>query len=168
MIDVESFAAHLPQPAPRPAPPVTLHLSDGVLRYTQDLLRARSDARREALAVWAGRASPPGALITHVFAPDTDSSYNRLTVPSVARVELAAYLRREQLLAFADLHTHPGKAFLSPADRVRPFSARPGFYAIVIPDFALGEPGTGWRTYASTGTDWKETDCGHCISPWPR
>jgi proteasome lid subunit RPN8/RPN11 len=167
VIHVESYADALPQPGPRPAPPVALNLSDGVLRGTQDLLRAHSDGCRESLVFWAGRATPTGAMITHVIAPDTEAHYDQLDVPSAARAEMALFLRRERLLVFADLHTHPGEAFLSIADRIRPFSTLPGFYAIVIPEFAEGEVGVGWRCYTYTGTDWKETNCAQCLSPWP-
>jgi hypothetical protein len=57
---------------------------------------------------------------------------------------------------FADLHTHPTKAFLSCADRARPLSVRSGFYAIVVPDFAAGPARAGWRCYEATGSDWAE------------
>jgi hypothetical protein len=76
-------------------------------------------------------------------------------------------LRREKLLAFADLHTHPRKAFLSAADQARPFSSRPGFYSVVIPNFASGTPGCGWRAYQAVDGTWKEISCRDQFAPWP-
>lgn len=159
MIRVKCFAAPRPGPAgPRPAPPVSLDAGNEILRYSQDQLRGVSAGIRESLIVWAGQPRPRGAVVTHVITPEVDSARDHLTVPSATRAELASYLRREGLLLFADLHTHPDAAFLSPADRARPLSARPGFYAIVVPDFADGPPRAGWRCYESTGTDWLEVD----------
>jgi len=167
VIRIQSFAMLMPGPAPRPAPPVTLTLSSELLDFTQRQLRSLSAGTREALVVWAGRAHRGGALITHVITPEVCAHYDHLTVPSGARAELATYLRREKLLLFADLHTHPTVAFLSPADRARPLSIRPGFYAIVVPEFAVGPAGSGWRCYESTGTNWEEVNCDDRLRPGP-
>ena len=169
MIDVLSFPdeGSVLDRGPRPAHPVRLTLTDGVLAGTQQALRSCSGGRREALTLWAGRPVDGGALITHVIIPTVQSGYDRLDVPGAARAEVATFLRRERLLVFADLHTHPAQAFLSHADRVSPYSTLTGFHAIVIPDFATGAPGAGWRLYTYTDSDWKENDCAGYISPWP-
>jgi hypothetical protein len=39
----------------------------------------------------------------------------------------------------AQVHTHPGKAFHSATDDQWPIVSQPGFFSIVIPDFALGD-----------------------------
>ncbi len=80
---------------------------------------------------------------------------------------IAEYLRSERLLAFGDLHTHPGRAFLSDADRNRPFSQRDGFLAVVIPDFAAGAPGVGWRFYEVRSGIWDEIAPQESIDGWP-
>ena len=102
MIQIESFTTEMPAPAPRPAPPVTLTLSSGVLEFTQHQLRSLSAGTREALVVWAGRPQGQAALVTHVITPEACAHYARLTLPSPTRAELATYLRRENLLLFAD------------------------------------------------------------------
>lgn len=167
MIRVLSYAAALPEPGPRPAPPVRMEVAEGVLVGTQEALRTGSAGSREALVLWAGRPVKDGALITHVIAPEFDSGYDYLDVTGAVRAEVAAVLRRERLLVFADLHTHPHQAFLSSADQISPYSNLRGFHAIVIPDFATGAPGAGWRLYTYTGSVWKEQDCARCISSWP-
>jgi hypothetical protein len=166
MIHTQAFIGSLPDPGPRPSAPVRLLLADGVLAETQELLRSSSAGQREALVLWAGRPHDSGALITHLIGPDVDADYDRLDVPGTARAEVAAYLRSERLLVFADLHTHPTEAFLSLADQVSPYSTLAGFHAIVIPDFAAGAPGARWRMYTYTGSAWKENDCAQWISPW--
>ena len=168
MTRFHAFASTLPEPGSRPGAPVRLTLADGVLPGTQELLRTGSDGRRESLVLWAGRPTDDGVLISHVIAPDFDSDYDRLDVSGSARAEVASFLRRGRLLVFADLHTHPTEAFLSLADQISPYSTLTGFHAIVIPNFALDAPGTGWRLYTYTGSAWKEQDCARSITPWPR
>jgi proteasome lid subunit RPN8/RPN11 len=138
-----------------------------VLEFTQHQLHSLSAGTRESLVVWAGRPRGQTAQVTHVITPEAHASRDHLTLPSDTRAELAAYLRREGLLLFADLHTHPERAFLSQADRARPLSVRPGFYSVVVPDFADGRAGYKWRCYESTGSDWEEVDCDGRFRPGP-
>lgn len=50
--------------------------------------------------------------------------------------KLWAMCRERKLTVVADIHTHPGAAFQSEADRKNPMVARPGHIAIIVPDFA--------------------------------
>lgn len=167
MIHIESFTTRMPGPGPRPKPPVTLTLTSGVLEFTQHQLQSLSARTRESLVVWAGQPQGHAAQVTHVITPEACADRDHLTLPSRARAELASYLRREGLLLFVDLHTHPGPAFLSQADRARPLSVRHGFYSVVVPDFATGSPGSGWRCYESTGSDWEEVSYDARFRPGP-
>jgi hypothetical protein len=147
----------LPAPGPRPRAPVQLDLAPGLMAATQSELRMRSEGRREAIVLWAGRPTPGGhAVISHLLLPSFVSSRARLTIPREERHRLAAWLLEQQLLIFSDLHTHPHHAFLSEADVAAPFSTRDGFYATVIPDFATGEPEAGWRAYEAITGRWRE------------
>jgi proteasome lid subunit RPN8/RPN11 len=156
---VDAFIDRLPEKAKRPAPPVILDLAPGLIDATQEALREESAGRREAICLWAGRARHNGsALISHLIVPVFDSTAYFLTIPSEERQLVSAFLRDEGLLLFADIHTHPQAAFLSDVDRERPFSVRDGFYAGVIPEFAQGKPGDGWRLYEVTAGLWHEVD----------
>ena len=147
----------LPAPGPRPEAPVQLDLAPGLFAATQRELRTRSDGRGEAIVLWAGRPTGDGhAMVSHLLLPSFLSSRDRLTIPRDERHRLAAWLLEQQLLIFSDLHTHPHQAFLSQADVAAPFSTRDGFYATVIPDFATGEPGAGWRAYEAISGRWHE------------
>jgi len=118
--------------------------------------------------LWAGRpADSKSAIVSHLILPAFVSSHDFLTIPKEERVAIAEYLRSERLLAFGDLHTHPGRAFLSDADRNRPFSQRDGFLAVVIPDFAAGAPGVGWRFYEVRSGIWDEIAPQESIDGWP-
>jgi hypothetical protein len=156
---VRQFTNQLPSPGRRPDPPVPLDLALGVLEATQTSLVIGSDGRREAICLWAGRPSADGrALISHLIEPYFVSTDVFLTVPPEERRRVAEYLRSERLLMFADIHTHPRRAFLSPLDRARPFSVRDGLYAGVVPNFGAGRPGEGWRLFEVTSGDWREVD----------
>jgi proteasome lid subunit RPN8/RPN11 len=152
-----SLAPAPPTGVPRPEPPVRLHVTDAALDATHTTLRELSDGKRESLVLWAGRAtSSTMATITELIVPETTASRVRLEVPMRERIAVANRLRAERLLVFADLHTHPGAAFLSELDRSRPFSVRAGFYAIVVPDFARRETLDGWTMFETDGLDWVE------------
>lgn len=167
-MDAQVLDVELPAPRPRPPIPVRLRPAHGLIDATQSALREGSDARREAIVLWAGRAAGDGtAMISHLLRPRFVSRRDHLTIPQPERLSIAAYLRAEKLLAFADLHTHPRTAFLSDADVAHPFSVRDGFYAAVIPDFALGEAGYGWRFYVVHARRWTEIDPKERIYGWP-
>jgi hypothetical protein len=118
-------------------------------------LRDLSGGVRESLVLWAGRPnSGGGAEVTHLLSLECPATDLRLVVPMPERLAALEFVREHGLLIFADLHTHPGRAFLSEADRARPFGSKAGFYAIVVPDFALGEPLDRWAMYEADAGDW--------------
>jgi hypothetical protein len=161
--------ATLPVPAARPAPPLRLSLGPGVLEATQAVLRTESAGSREALTIWAGRPyDETTILVSHVITPIVEADHDWLTISLPERTAVAEFLRREQLLAVADIHTHPEAAFLSKIDRRRPFSARNGFYALVVPNFATDTPGTRWRCYVALDGDWREVQLHDAVDDWPR
>ena len=166
MIRIQRLTDQLPAPGPRPARPKLL-LADAAVAVTQTELRLLGGGTREAFAVWAGRSLGESAFISLVISIECPADRYRLAVPSDSRAEVAALLHREKLLAFADLHTHPEEAFLSAADRAEPFSSRPGFYSVVIPRFASGTPGEGWRAYQAAEDNWQEVCCRDRFAPWP-
>ncbi len=167
-MDVFRIAATLPVPAARPAPPLQLSLGPGVLETTQDVLRTESNGSREALTIWAGRPrDATTVLVSHVITPVVEADHDWLTISLPERTAIATYLRGEQLLAVADIHTHPEAAFLSKIDRRRPFSSRNGFYALVIPNFATDPPAAGWRCYVAIDGDWREVPLLDAVNGWP-
>jgi hypothetical protein len=139
----------------RPSSPVQLRLPPGGLACTQAELRALSGGVREALVLWAGQVNPDGeAEVTDLLSLDCPATDLRLVVPLPERLEALEFVRKSGLLIFADLHTHPDTAFLSDADRARPFGSKAGFYAIVVPNFAVGDPLDGWAMYEANAGEW--------------
>jgi hypothetical protein len=166
-MEVVEFGTGLPPAGTRPAPPLLMRPEPGVVPATQEALRLGSDGRCEAAVLWAGRPLEGSAVsISHLILPRFESSARHLVLPQSERILVAEYLRRERLLAFADLHTHPFEAFLSDADRARPFSARDGFFAVVIPDFGAERPGAGWRFYRATSGAWDEVPASEAVDGW--
>ena len=160
-----ALTANLPPPGLRPARPITLRLPTGAAERTQEELRIRSASVRESLVVWAGRPSGHGIVtVTHLLGLDCEAARERLVVPFPERIATLEFLRSNQVLAFADLHTHPEEAFLSRADRARPFGMRDGFYAIVVPDFAHASPFVGWAMYEVVARDWQEVSLSERIA----
>ena len=156
---VRAFLDALPEKGRRPPPPVKLDLAPGLLDATQVTLREESAGRREAICLWAGRPNQGAyAVISHLIVPVFESTAYFLTIPSPERQLVSKYLRDEGLLLFADVHTHPGVAFLSDIDRERPLSVRDGFYAGVVPRFAEYGPGDNWRLYVFSDGLWHEVE----------
>jgi proteasome lid subunit RPN8/RPN11 len=167
-VEVRVFTDAPSDAGERPAPPVHLRLAEGLLDATQTALRDGGHGVRESTVLWAGRPIDKAtALISHLLLPDFVSYSDFLTIPKEERVVVADFLRHEGLLAFADLHTHPRRAFLSEPDRDRPFSQRDGFYAVVIPDFGSRREGDGWRFYEVRSGDWQEVDPRERVDAWP-
>jgi proteasome lid subunit RPN8/RPN11 len=53
-----------------------------------------------------------------------------------AFAKLWTLCREKKLTVVADVHTHPGRAFQSPADKANPMVARSGHVAVIVPNFA--------------------------------
>lgn len=71
--------------------------------------------------------------------------------------------RARGLTVVGDVHTHPGGAFQSEADRTNPMVAREGHIAIIVPNYGAGRPATSklgvfeycgdhaWTDHSGTG-----------------
>jgi proteasome lid subunit RPN8/RPN11 len=89
------------------------------------LLGLDCQGRREASAVVFYDELDPYAYASGVCILKADA-FSRLW----------ALCRAKQLTVVADIHTHPGAAFQSDADRMNPMVAQPGHIAVIVPDFA--------------------------------
>jgi proteasome lid subunit RPN8/RPN11 len=103
-------------------------------------LNRRGEDRHEAGAFLLGeqldrRLVVRGVVYYDELDPDAYSSgVCVLHAPAFAR--LWAICRARCLSVVADVHTHPGLALQSWADRDNPMVAREGHVAIIVPDFA--------------------------------
>ena len=107
-------------------------------------LDRRGERRHEAGAFLLGsREGGLGEVRDVVFYDDLDPDAYRtgvcvLHAPAFAK--LWATCRSRALTVVGDVHTHPGGAFQSEADRTNPMVAREGHIAIIVPDYAVGRP----------------------------
>jgi len=103
-------------------------------------LHRRGEGRHEAGVFLLGSVhGNRRAAVAAIYYDDLDpQAYSTgvcvLHAPAFAK--LWAICRARRLTVVADIHTHPGQAFQSGADRTNPMVARAGHVAIIVPDFA--------------------------------
>lgn len=118
----------------------------GPERWTDLLaeLDRRGERRHEAGAFLLGaRAGDLREVQDIVFYDDLEpEAYSSgvciLHAPAFAA--LWSMCRARGLTVIGDVHTHPGGASQSEADRTNPMIAREGHIAIIVPNFAAGRP----------------------------
>jgi proteasome lid subunit RPN8/RPN11 len=109
-------------------------------------LDRRGERRHEAGAFLLGsRVGDLREVQDVVFYDDLDpGAYSSgvciLHAPAFAA--LWSTCRARGLTVVGDIHTHPGGAFQSEADRTNPMVAREGHIAIIVPNYATGRPAT--------------------------
>ena len=115
-------------------------IHDSILYDTLYHLREVGDEHREGIAYWSGILDKDKARITRAIFADSFSEFQNeqcfahVSLDTVFRIGEEIHEKHEIL--FAQIHTHPGKAFHSLVDDIHPISHRLGFVSIVIPNFA--------------------------------
>lgn len=122
------------------APEHRLNCPTSLWRSVLSGLQRRGEGRHEAGAFLLGRET--GSRLEAVEAIYYDQLDPRAYASGVcilhapAFAALWAVCRKRGLTVVADIHTHPGRAFQSEADRTNPMVARTGHVAIIVPNFA--------------------------------
>lgn len=107
-------------------------------------LDRRGERRHEAGAFLLGEREGDLRTVTDIVFYDhlDPAAYSTgvcvLHAPAFAT--LWATCRACGLTVVGDIHTHPGSAFQSEADRTNPMVAREGHIAIIVPNYATGSP----------------------------
>lgn len=129
---------------------------DGERESGAFLLGHKDGQRREAFDYLLYDDLEPGCL---------DGGFVQMS--SIGFRRLGAEARARGLEVVADIHTHPGRAFFSDTDRENPMVPNVGHLAIVVPNFARGNPdplkcaffrfagGYNWDELPTTGRDTK-------------
>jgi proteasome lid subunit RPN8/RPN11 len=129
------------------------------LDHSELALRQAGISGEESLLVWAGTVTSGTAFVSTVVIPALSvmATHGQVTEETVA--ETLRLLDEHDLVAIAQLHSHPRRAFLSEIDRQRPFVSEAGFLSIVVPRFAfvdLADPSV-WSIHEYRGVDeWRE------------
>lgn len=147
------------------APRHKLSCARHVWQAMQDELARRGDGRRESGAFLLGlRRGDQREVVRYVAYDDLDPACLRTGIirfSSEGYEPLWRLCRKTGLSVIADVHTHPGAAGQSEADRLHPMIAEPGHIALIIPNFAQGQSNvTQWGVYRYRGSYEWESWCG--------
>lgn len=108
-----------------------------VIDHTELVLRQAGSCGEEGFVLWAGTLAAGHAHVSSLVVPSINAGARHGEVSADTTARLLNGLDERDLVAIAQLHTHPREAFLSPTDRIRPLVAIPGFLSIVIPNFGF-------------------------------
>jgi proteasome lid subunit RPN8/RPN11 len=127
----------------------------------REALRTAGTAGHECVVYLAGHFSGQQGTVTRTIVPRQAASAVHCAPDPVEIDRISAELvaRGETLLA--QIHSHPGSAYLSETDRAYPASRKVGWFSAVAPSFGatLGQTIVGIRMYEYRGgDDWHELD----------
>ena len=115
-----------------------MKIAPGVWQQTLNVLRECGQGQRECVVFWLGPASEP-ALVNAAVHPVhlATAGYFELDEAWLSKfwVELGNMARSVRV----QVHTHAGRAFHSPTDDEGAIVQVPGFFSLVLPDFAMDD-----------------------------
>jgi proteasome lid subunit RPN8/RPN11 len=133
-----------------------LFLPSFVIDLTELLLRRAGLSREEGFGVWAGTIAGGDALVSTLVVPEVSGHgrfHGEISAETAAR--LFEQLDKLDLVPLAQIHSHPGSAYLSSIDAERPLVAVPGFFSVIVPDFGFVDVAdtSTWSTWEYRGPD---------------
>lgn len=115
--------------------------------FTELQLRQAGERGKEKFVVWAGSLVGHTGFVSTILIPqnEEDSSF----IPPNVSASAHEALDERDLIPIAQVHSHPGRAFLSPIDQQNPFFMCKGFLSVVIPNFGFVNMMdlTNWKVY---------------------
>jgi len=102
----------------------------------QGITLLQQAGRRECVLLWLGRREGATQRIIDVYRPMQNSSIDYFEIPRAGMAALMDRLRTQSLYVVSQVHTHPGRAFHSPADDRWAIVRHLGALSIVLPYFA--------------------------------
>lgn len=104
---------------------------------TLDALREGGREGVERVVFWLGRRAASGdAAIVEIHVPQQEAAEDYFRIPPDSMIAFMNHLRRARLVLLAQVHSHPGEAFHSPADDRWAVVGHEGGLSIVVPQFA--------------------------------
>lgn len=115
---------------------LTYAVHSGVIKATHVVLKQYGQIPHEGLVFWAGNVFENTFNITHVIAPETESSEGRVTVPHSSVYQVVKSLSENKVIHIGQVHTHPGKwvDHSGGDDEWAPFK-REGLISLVVPKY---------------------------------
>jgi proteasome lid subunit RPN8/RPN11 len=109
-----------------------LEVPQHVIAETVEHLRQSNTSERVVL--WLGRREQV-VRILEVYVPLQHAASDYFRIPREGMSALLEYLRSKRLVAAAQVHTHPGRAFHSAADDAWALVRHEGALSFVVPRF---------------------------------
>ena len=112
-----------------------------IAEATQQSLRSAGHAGNEGLVVWSGTQDGTTFNVRTVTAPtqrgiqSADGVCVVVDGDGLHQLNVATFRRGERM--FAQVHSHPGRAYHSPMDDRYAVITSPGGLSLVVPDFAV-------------------------------
>ncbi|MEO9475098.1 MAG: hypothetical protein ABJ004_12395 [Cyclobacteriaceae bacterium] len=91
-----------------PKDSITYNITNGVVELTENILEQYGSLPHEGLVFWAGNIEKETINVTHVIAPETDSSEGRVTVLPESNFHVVKALSNSRIIHIGQVHTHPG------------------------------------------------------------
>jgi hypothetical protein len=114
-----------------------LYVPSLLLDYSLLFLRQAGARGEELFLVWAGTLFGSTAVVSSVVVPKAASGALHGEIPPDIAGRVFESLDSRDLVALAQVHSHPARAFLSHIDEERPLFALRGFLSIIVPDFGF-------------------------------
>jgi hypothetical protein len=104
---------------------------------TLEELRAGGRQGVERIVFWLGRKDADrGGTIAEIHVPQHEAAEDYFHIPPQGMIAFMSHLRLRRLTLLAQVHSHPGPAFHSPADDRWAVVRHEGGLSIVVPTFA--------------------------------
>ena len=121
-----------------------LVVSETVCRDTLRTLRSywRGRRKHEGVCFWLGIERGDVAVVTTSVAPQAETSPGHFHVGAVDNARMIWAASQAGLLVLAQVHSHPSLAGVghSRGDDRDAFMPSEGYYSLVVPDYASGDP----------------------------
>lgn len=97
------------------------------------------DPSNEGMVYWAGIRQNDDIIVRMVIAPDTESTFGRVSTSGRSNFDVIEILNENNLVEVAQVHTHPsGWVDHSPGDDLWAAFKIEGLLSIVVPDYNKG------------------------------
>lgn len=111
-------------------------IETSLVAQTLDVLREAGVHNSEGIVLWLGRRVGNCVSVAEPYVPAHEADYDYFHIPGHAMSDLLSHLGNTRTLIAAQVHSHPKRAFHSPADDAWAVVRHEGALSLVVPCFA--------------------------------
>jgi proteasome lid subunit RPN8/RPN11 len=116
-----------------------ISINASIADKTLAALHAAGQLQKECVVLWLSpRPLGETAQIVEAYVPEQEAEVDYFRIPPHAMKALMAHLRAQRLVLTAQVHSHPGRAFHSEADKEWAIVRHEGALSVVVPHFGKG------------------------------